>query len=113
MLLFGTSGIQAAGGPQPDYIIPNGFLFQSGGSISFFGANSGPYTALPTNGLLSRDWTSGTDLLNSPTNYAGQSGVVTPVPEPSTLLLSPLAAGFGGMYHWLRRRAAGSCPGTP
>src|SRR5882757_6189738 len=38
-LLFGTSGLQAHGGPTPDYIIPNGFLFSAGGSISFFGAN--------------------------------------------------------------------------
>ncbi|HEY1381938.1 MAG TPA: hypothetical protein VGF55_34385 [Gemmataceae bacterium] len=105
-LLFGTSGIQAAGAPAPDYIIPDGFLFQSGGSVSLFGGitNSGPYTALPTDGQLSRDWATGLNLINSPTNYAGQTGVITPVPEPSPLLLSPLAAGLGGLLQWLRRR---------
>ena len=47
-LLFGTAGIHAAGGPTPDYIIPNNFLFTAGGSISFFGLNGGSYGALPT-----------------------------------------------------------------
>src|SRR5262245_1873466 len=78
-LLFGTAGLQAAGGPAPDYIIPNDFLFPEGGTISFFGANSGPYSALPTNGSLSRTWTGG-DALNSPQNFAGQSGTVSPPP---------------------------------
>src|SRR4051794_4225473 len=77
-LLFGTAGVQAAGGPAPDFIIPDGFLFQSGGTINFFGANSGPYTDLPTDGLLSRDWATGLNGINSPTNYSGQTGVITP-----------------------------------
>jgi hypothetical protein len=72
MLLFGTSGIHAAGGPTPDYIIPNNFLFTSGGSISFFGYNGGAYTALPTDGLLSRTWNGG-NALNSPTNQGRSS----------------------------------------
>jgi hypothetical protein len=92
-LLFGTNGIEAAGGPAPDFIIPDNFLFPEGGSILFFGQNSGPYTALPTDGVLSRNWTGG-DFINSPTNYAGQTGVVV-VPEPTTLALSSVAAGIG------------------
>ena len=55
-LLFATSGVQAAGGPKPDFIIPSGFLFAAGGSINFFGSNSGAYTSLPTDGNLSRVW---------------------------------------------------------
>jgi hypothetical protein len=105
MLLFGTAGIQAAGAPAPDYIIPNNFLFTGGGTVSFFGANSGPYSALPTDGILSRTWNGG-DAVNSPTNYAGQTGTIVPVPEPSTMLLTPLAAGLVGLYHRLRRRRA-------
>ncbi len=77
--LIGTAGIQAAGGPPPDYIMPNGFLFTDGGTISFFGTNSGPYTALPTNGTLSRTFGGG-DAANSPTNFAGMTGAVTPPP---------------------------------
>src|SRR5262245_15899084 len=37
--ILGTAGIQAAGGPAPDFIIPNGFLFQGGGDISYFNAS--------------------------------------------------------------------------
>ena len=99
-LLFGTAGIQAAGGPAPDYVIPSNFLFTGGGTISFFGANSGPYTALPTDGSLSRTWTGG-NAVNSPQNYEGQTGVVA-VPEPATSAL--LAAGAIGCLFWIRRR---------
>jgi len=102
-LLFGTAGLAAAGGPAPDYIIPNGFLFTAGGSVSYFG-NGGSYTplaytALPTDGFLSRTWAGG-NALNSPTNFAGQS---SPVPEPTTLVLAPLA--FGAMHLVRRRRS--------
>jgi len=108
-LLFGTSGIQAAGAPAPDFTIPNGFLFSAGGTINFFGQNSGPYSA-PTDGILSRTWNGG-DAINSPMNYAGQTGTIVPVPEPA-LILSPVAAGFGGVCLWLRRRrTASQCPG--
>jgi hypothetical protein len=106
MLLFGTGGLHAAGGPTPDYIISNNFLFPGGGSISFFGANGGAYTALPTDGVRSLNWFAGTNnAVNSPVNYNGDVGVVTPVPEPTTLLLAPVAAVLGGVYRW-RRRAA-------
>lgn len=96
-LLFGTAGLQAAGGPTPDYIIPNNFLFSAGGFISFFGNNSGSYTALPTDGTNSRTWGGG-NAVNTPRNYAGQTGTV---PEP---LIVPLLA-FGGMLAARRRRA--------
>ena len=99
-LLFGTAGLQAAGGPAPNYIIPNGFLFPAGGSITFFGANSGAYAALPTNGTASRIWAGGNNTINSPTNFAGQTGVVV-IPEPTSIVLVPLA--LGGLY-WMSRR---------
>lgn len=103
MLLFGTAGLQAAGGPTPDYIIPNGFLFSGGGTLSFFGQNGGPYTALPTDGLLARVWNGG-NVSNSETNYSGQTGSVNGVPEPSTMVLVPLAMGLGGICRWRARR---------
>jgi hypothetical protein len=99
-LLFGTAGIHAAGGPTPDYTIPNNFLFISGGTINFFGGNSGPYSALPTDGSLSRTW-SGGNAVNSPKNYAGNTGVVA-VPEPGTSAL--IVASVIGCSFWFRRR---------
>ncbi|HEV2971173.1 MAG TPA: autotransporter-associated beta strand repeat-containing protein [Pirellulales bacterium] len=74
--LIGTAGIQAAGAPAPDFIMPNGFLFSGGGSIAFFGANSGTYTALPTDGTMARLFTGGTNIVNNPQNFAGQTGKV-------------------------------------
>jgi hypothetical protein len=98
-LLFATAGLQAAGGPAPDYIIPDGFLFSAGGTINFFGQNSGPYTALPTDGFMSRNWNAGTNGLNSPTNYAGQTGSV---PNPGVLALAA-AGGVLGLGSRRRR----------
>ena len=88
--LFGTAGIHAAGAPTPDFIIPNNFLFASGGTINFFGANSGAYTALPTDGTLSRTWGGG-NAVNTPQNFAGQTGQVI-VPEPGAVSLLALGA---------------------
>ena len=100
--LFGTAGLQAAGGPAPDFIIPNNFLFTAGGLISFFGTNSGSYTALPTDGTASRIWGGSTNnATNSPRNFAGQTGTV--VPEPS---FSLMALAIGGIFWTSRRRKA-------
>lgn len=101
--LLGTAGLQAAGGPTPDFIIPSNFLFTAGGSISFFGTNSGAYTALPTDGTASRIWGGSTNnATNSPRNFAGQTGTV--VPEPTSLSMVALA--IGGIFWTSRRRKA-------
>ena len=90
--LIGTPGIQAAGGPAPDYpMLPAGFLFTGGGTINFWGTNSAAYSALPLDGLMSRNWTTMTNnLVNSPTNFAGATGIVNGVPEPATMILTPI-----------------------
>jgi hypothetical protein len=100
-LLFSTSGAQAAGAPAPNYILNDNFLFAGGGTISFFGANSGSYTALPTDGVLSRTWGDG-NAVNSPQNFAGAVGLVV-VPEPATCALFALGALGVGLA--LRRRS--------
>jgi hypothetical protein len=100
--LLGTSGLQAAGGPVPDFIIPSNFLFSGGGTITFFGANGGAYTSLPTDGVNSRVWGDG-NAANSPQNFAGQVGMVA-VPEPAAWAVFGL--GGIGLYFLLRRRPA-------
>ncbi|MBS0659062.1 MAG: PEP-CTERM sorting domain-containing protein [Verrucomicrobia bacterium] len=100
--IIGTAGLQAAGGPIPDFIIPNNFLFAGGGTITFFGSNGGSYSALPTNGTQSYSYPSGTVGTNSPQNFAGAVGVV---PEPTTWAFL-LAAGGLATARLLRRRSA-------
>jgi hypothetical protein len=100
-LLIGTAGIQGAGGPTPDFTLPAGFLFADGGTITFFGANSGTYGALPTDGLHSEAWASGATV-NSPQNFAGAIGLV---PEPTSFVLL-ICGGIGAFYLFLRRRTA-------
>jgi len=99
--LIATTGADAAGAPTPDFVLPANFLFAGGGTISFFGQNSGAYTALPTDGTLSRTWIGG-DAVNSPQNFGGQVGVVA-VPEPAVWALAALG-GFG-LLVVLRRRS--------
>jgi len=100
--LLATSGAQAAGAPAPDYAtLPTGFLFPDGGTISFFGANSGQsYPALPTDGIHSLTYPSGPTAINSLQNFAGTVGQV--VPEPAAITL----AAIGGICAscFLRRR---------
>ena len=100
-LLFGTAGLAAAGGPTPDYIIPNNFLFAAGGTLNVWNVgSSGPYSALPTDGSLSLTWGGGT-AVNSPQNYAGQTGTIV-VPEPAAWTL--FGTGLTCMSFVLRRR---------
>jgi serralysin len=109
-LLFGTAGIQAAGGPAPDFTIPNGFLFTANGGISFFGLNSNTYTALPTDGIMSYNWlTGGVITPNIAHNYSGAMGTVIGVPEPSTLILTTAGAGLFGWYRRRSRRLTPAC----
>jgi hypothetical protein len=104
--LIGTAGLHAAGGPAPDYpTLPNNFLFSGGGTISFFGANSGPYNALPTDGTLSRTFVGGGNAVNSPKNFAGQVGRVV-IPEPGTFALLAIGAVSSLVCLFMRRRAA-------
>lgn len=113
--LIGTAGIVAAGGPTPDYIMQDGFLFTNGGHLDFFNSSFfGDYVALPTDGLRSLIWgTSTFNAINSPTNYAGVTSTVNGVPEPSTLILSSLGAIGSSIYLRRKRRTAAAGGSDP
>jgi hypothetical protein len=107
-LLFGTAGIQAAGGPAPDFTLPDNFLFTGGGTINYFAIGSGTsYTALPSNGVSSYSFPGGSTIVtNVATNYSGAFGTVG-VPEPSTMILTSVGAGLFGWYRRRSRRKSG------
>jgi hypothetical protein len=73
--LIGTQGFAALNIVTPDYIVPNGFLFTSNGTVNFAGVDVFNYASLPQDGRLSlkRD---GSVSLNTPTNFSGVSASV-------------------------------------
>ena len=77
-MLLGTAGFAALGVVAPDYVLPDGFLSRSGGTLVFADiydvVNHG---ALPSDGVLSIDRT-GATATNSPTNFFGTTGTVPP-----------------------------------
>jgi hypothetical protein len=107
-LLFGTAGLHAAGGPTPDFIIPDGFLFTGGGTINFFGTSGGTnnltYPALPSDGIHALTYNNGPIVMNSPKNFAGQTSPV--VPEPAAITLAVI--GCISAWGFLRRRRCAS-----
>jgi len=82
-VLLATQAFADLGLVTPNYIIPAGFLFQGSGSVNFAGVDILDYTNLPANGSLSFN-RGGTTAVNSPTNFAGQTGTVT-VPGPNII----------------------------
>ncbi len=76
-MVIGTQGFAALGVVRPDYVVPNGFLFTSGGTLVYGeGADMWAYPSLPSDGshALNRN---GTTSVNSPVNFAGDGGTVT------------------------------------
>jgi hypothetical protein len=76
-MLIGTQGFAALGIVTPDYVVPNGFLFTTNGRVNYAeGSDSLSYAALPADGSLALN-RGGSTGVNSPMNFAGQSGMVT------------------------------------
>ena len=108
-VLLATSGFQALpGGVIPDYTIPANFFNTGGGTLNYAsGVDIWNYGAVPTDGVhsLLRD---GSTPVNSPTNFAGNSGSVNlaaPVPALQTwgLLVLVGAMLFAASGLWKRR----------
>jgi hypothetical protein len=105
MMLIGTQGFAALNVVQPDYIVPNGFLFTTNGSVNWGGgADVFSYASLPTDGrfALNRDGSSST---NAPMNFDGHMGTIVSTPTGggstartlgSRATASPAATLFGG-----------------
>jgi serralysin len=91
-VLIATPAFAALGIVTPDYIIPAGFLFTSGATVNYAGVDSVGYGALPVDGVMSlnRDGTTG---VNSPTNFAGQTGTINATPPAAVAGVPTLHGG--------------------
>lgn len=99
-LLLATAGFaDLPGGIDPDYIIPENFLFVDGGVVDFLGATGRmEFPSLPTDGVMSFGPV-GVNEQNSPENFSGDTGflagsggdlsVTITSPEDSAAFSSP------------------------
>jgi len=96
--LIATQGFAALGLVTPDYVIPNGFLATSGGTVAYAGVDQVTYAALPTDGAHAID-RNGATVQNVATNFSGESGSVvvaaTPITPAIGLWWNPDEAGTG------------------
>ncbi|MEO8305726.1 MAG: hypothetical protein ABI724_16575 [Betaproteobacteria bacterium] len=74
-VLIATQGFAALGILTPDYVVPNGFLSTTGGTINYAGVDQVTYASLPTDAThaITRN---GVVVPNSPVNFAGASASV-------------------------------------
>src|SRR5271165_3380595 len=74
-VLIATQGFVQLGLVAPDYVVPNGFLPLTNGTINYAGVDQVSYAALPTDGVSAIN-RSGMTVPNQATNFAGQSASV-------------------------------------
>jgi hypothetical protein len=92
--LVATQGFANLGIVTPDFIVPNGFLTLPGGTINYAaGTDVVTYASLPTDGIHSMD-NIGSAAVNSPKNYGGETGTVTPAAPSATALENPQPGSF-------------------
>lgn len=117
-LLIATAAFAALpGAPTPDFIMPDGFLFAPNGSVEnqSIGGPTINYASLPTDGIMSLGGDGTSVAINSPTNFAGDSGSIDAgpqVPAASTwgLCIMLVTIGIAGTLV-LRVRSARSVGG--
>jgi len=78
-VLVATQGYAALGVVTPDFIIPDNFIPVGGGSLNYAGVHQVTFGPLPTDGVNALSAT-GQTVVNLATNFAGQSGSVSPGP---------------------------------
>jgi hypothetical protein len=118
--LVGSASYAALPGvPAPDYIVPDGIIDPAGDTVVwwFYQTIDIPPGVMPSDGTLS---ITVVDLaptysvdVNSPTNFAGETGSVVlppgvPALSPGSLLVLALAAaalGTGALWRWGRTRS--------
>ena len=77
-LLIATPGFASlSGAVTPDFTLPSASFFNPAGDTVFAtGIDSRTFSSVPTDGVLSLNYPSGTELHNTPTNFAGAAGHV-------------------------------------
>jgi hypothetical protein len=73
--LVATQGFANLGIVTPDYVVPNGFLFQANASVNYAGVSSVAYGSLPADGIHAVD-ALGHVVTTAPTNFAGASAAI-------------------------------------
>lgn len=92
--LIATQGFANLRIVAPDYVVPDGFLYVPEGTINYAGVDVVAYQALPNDGVHSVD-RNGNVMVNSPTNFAGQTGTVgSTATTPASALENPQPASF-------------------
>lgn len=81
-ILIATQGFAALGLVTPDYVVPNGFIDPSGGSVNYADVSTVIYSSLPTDGVHAID-INGQIVQNVATNFAGASASVAPGAGPA------------------------------
>lgn len=118
-LLMGTAGYAALaaqqGAPAPDRVLPDNFLEIAADRVRYAGlaATDVVYTNLPTDGIDSLDLENPSGTVNTPENFAGDTGSIdgTPPHVPSLglgagVVLAGLLFAIGATSMLRRRRRA-------
>lgn len=74
--LFATEGFAALHVVTPDFVVPDGFFFPGGGTISWAGADTWTHGATPKDGRLSLT-RGGPNAVNSPRNFNDDTGSIS------------------------------------
>jgi hypothetical protein len=84
--LIATPAFTTATGVTPDYVIPAGFMNPAGGTVNFAGVSElafGPFPSDPSQALQA----DGSFAIATPTNFAGQVGVLSAI-DPGVVLIA-------------------------